>query len=451
MDNELGSISEKIIMLSIDKLTAAEINTLQKKKLIELLDYVSRKSPFYKTLFQKKSIDILKIRTIEDLKYLPTTSKEDLQLQNIEFLCVPKSKVIEYTSTSGTLGTPVTIALTGGDLSRLAYNEYLSFNCIGASASDVFQLALTLDKQFMAGMAYYQGAARLKAGVVRTGPGAASMQWETIFRVNTTTIVVVPSFILKLIDYARDHGIDYQKSPVKRAICIGENIRDNNFEINTVGKRIKQIWDIELYSTYASTEMQTAFTECSFGKGGHIHPELLIAEVLDDNGNSLPFGETGELTITTLGVEGMPLIRYRTGDICALYNFPCACGRNTLRISPILGRKQQMIKFKGTSLYPSVIYEILNSNSDIKDYVLEVSSNELDTDDIVIWIAVKAQSEKLLAQLTSYLHASLRVMPKIVFTDIHEIQKKQQGGIGRKPLRFIDNRVFNKSYKPDHG
>ncbi|MDO9254520.1 MAG: AMP-binding protein [Bacteroidales bacterium] len=433
-------------MLPVDKLTSAEIYDLQNTKLKELLAYVNLRSPFYKSLFEKKDIDISKIETIEDLKFLPTTTKEDLQLQNMAFLCVPKSEITEYTSTSGTLGAPVTIALTTSDLSRLAYNEYLSFTGTGATSADIFQLALTLDKQFMAGMAYYQGAARLKAGVVRTGPGAPSMQWETIFRVNSTAMVVVPSFILKLIEYAQDNGIDYRNSPMKRAICIGENVRTDNFELNTIGKRIKEFWDIELFSTYASTEMQTAFTECAFGKGGHIHPELLIAEVVDDEGNPLPFGEKGELTVTTLGVEGMPLVRYRTGDICTLVNQPCECGRQTLRISPILGRKQQMIKFKGTSLYPSVIYEILNSNSDIIDYVLEVSSNELDTDDILIWIAVKEPSEKLLAQLTSYLHASLRVMPKIIFADISEIHKKQQGGIGRKPLRFVDRRTNKENW-----
>lgn len=427
-------------MLPIDKLTSGEIYNLQNAKLKELLNYVSLRSPFYKSLFEKNDIDILKIKTIDELKFLPTTTKEDLQLQNMDFLCVPKGKITEYTSTSGTLGAPVTIALTTNDLTRLAYNEYLSFTGTGAASSDIFQLALTLDKQFMAGMAYYQGAARLKAGVVRTGPGAPSMQWETIFRVKSTTMVVVPSFILKLIEYAQDNGIDYRNSPIKRAICIGENVRTDNFELNTIGKRIKESWNIQLFSTYASTEMQTAFTECAFGEGGHIHPELLIAEVVDDEGRALPFGEKGELTVTTLGVEGMPLIRYRTGDICALFNEPCSCGRHTLRISPIMGRKQQMIKFKGTSLYPSVIYEILNSNNDIIDYVLEVSSNELDTDDILIWIAVKEPSEKLMAQLTSYLHASLRVMPKIVFTDINEIHKKQQGGIGRKPIRFVDKR-----------
>ncbi len=428
-------------MLPIDKLTSIEIFELQSNKLKDLLEYANRQSPFYKSLFGKTGIDISRIKTVEDLRFLPTTTKQDLQLQNMDFLCVPKCEITEYTSTSGTLGSPVTIALTANDLNRLAYNEYLSFTATGATSSDIFQLALTLDKQFMAGMAYYQGAARLKAGVVRTGPGAPSMQWETIFRVNTTALVVVPSFILKLIEYAQDNGIDYRNSPLKRAICIGENVRTDNLELNTIGKRIKDFWDIDLYSTYASTEMQTAFTECSFGRGGHIHPELLIAEVIDEVGNPLPIGEKGELTITTLGVEGMPLVRYRTGDICTLIDQPCECGRQTHRISPILGRKQQMIKFKGTSVYPSVIYEILNSNNDIIDYVLEVSSNELDTDDILIWIAVKEPSEKLLTQLKSYLHASLRVMPKIIFADIAEIHKKQQGGIGRKPIRFVDNRA----------
>src|SRR5690606_30519302 len=104
--------------------------------------------------------------------------------------------------------------------------------------------------------------------------------------------------------------------------------------LNTLGEKISSEWRIKLYNTYASTEMQTAFTECSAGRGGHQQPDLILLEILDDDGNPLKEGEYGEVTITTLGVEGMPLLRYRTGDICCFYETPCTCGRKSKRLSP---------------------------------------------------------------------------------------------------------------------
>lgn len=426
---------------NIDKLSPEEIREIQVKKLQDLLAYLNQKSPFYKGILRNSRMDNIAIDSLDQMQQLPTTDKEDLQLSNWQFLCVEPSEIIEYTTTSGTLGTPVTIALTGNDLDRLAYNEYLSFTSAGSSKQDVFQLALTLDKQFMAGMAYYLGANKLGAGVVRTGPGVPSMQWDTIFRVKTSTIVAVPSFIIKLIEYADEQGIDLNSSPVKKIICIGENIRNENFELNSLGGKILERWNIRLFSTYASTEMQTAFTECNAGKGGHLHPELLIAEVLDDDGKWVKPGDYGELTITTLGIEGMPLLRYRTGDICRMYEEPCSCGRNTLRISPIYGRKKQMIKFKGTTLYPPVIFDILNARREIKDYLVEVYSNNLETDEILIHIAMDNPTEKTAAMLKSYLHAALRVRPEIAFTAIEEIREKQIIGDGRKISKILDRRT----------
>jgi len=428
--------NERLDFGSHEEISKHQITALKKH-----LEYISNNSPFYKKLIKKNGISINKINSISDLKYLPTTSKDELQQFNWDFLAVPKENIREFSTTSGTLGSPVTIALTQNDLNRLAYNEYLSFLETGASSSDIFQLALTLDKQFIAGMAYYLGASKLSAGVVRTGPGAPSMQWETINRINSTSLVVVPSFLIKLIEFAHENSIDLNKSSVKRAICIGENIRNQALELNTIGQKVKEHWNINLHSTYASTEMQTAFTECSQGQGGHIHSELLIAEVLNDDGLPVNSGECGELTITTLGIEGMPLLRYRTGDLCSVIEKPCLCGRNSLRITPIYGRKQQMIKFKGTTLYPPAIFDILNSQHDIKDYLIEVFSNEFGNDEILIHIAAREQSEKLTASLKSYLHASLRVRPEINFSTIEDIQLKQSIGVGRKISKFIDNRV----------
>src|SRR5690606_18411458 len=125
-------------------------------------------------------------------------------------------------------------------------------------------------------------------------------------------------------------------------------------------------------------------TECEHGVGGHHHPELIVVELLDDDNQPVPDGEMGEVTITTLGVEGMPLIRFKTGDLCRAHREPCACGRTTLRLSPVLGRKQQMIKFKGTTLYPPALYDVLNLIDGVNDYVVEVYTNEVGTDAIRI-------------------------------------------------------------------
>ena len=182
-----------------------EIKAIQEEKLQLLLSYLHAHSPFYRELFASHHIDYRSIKTLRDLSVIPTTSKEDLQKRNDDFFCVDRRQIIEYTSTSGTLGNPVTIALTENDLNRLAYNEYSSFICARWIAADIYQLMLTLDRQFMAGMAYYSGIRKLGAGLIRLGPGVPSIQWETIERLKPTAIVAVPSFIYRLIQYAKEH------------------------------------------------------------------------------------------------------------------------------------------------------------------------------------------------------------------------------------------------------
>ncbi|HRP56560.1 AMP-binding protein [Agriterribacter sp.] len=419
---------------------AAVIQSIQDQKLQELLQYLQNKSPFYKEIFARHAVDVSAIKSVQHLVHIPATNKEDLQQRNDDFLCVSRDKIIEYTSTSGTLGSPVTVALTEHDLERLAYNEYASFVCADGVATDVYQLMLTLDRQFMAGMAYYSGIRKLGAGIIRVGPGVSSLQWETIFRLKPTAIVGVPSFILKLIRYAEEHGIDINSSSVKKAICIGENIRNTDFSLNVLGRKINEAWKIILYSTYASTEMQTAFTECHAGKGGHHNPELVIAELLDENNMQVPPGVPGEVTITTLGVEGMPLLRYKTGDICMFFEQPCSCGRNTIRLSPVIGRKKQMIKFKGTTLFAPALFDLLNGMEEVKDYVAEIYSNEIGTDEVVLHLLPLRNSEECDRKIRAYLQAKLRVTPQVKYITIEEMQRMQFPEAGRKAVKFIDRR-----------
>ena len=424
----------------IEKTSSLEIKNFQEKKLKDLLQYLERYSPFYRSFFQENHIQISEIKTLEDLQKIPVTTKDHLQQFNNDFICVPKSEIIDYVTTSGTLGDPVTFALTDKDLERLAYNEAISFACCGVGKEDTLQLMTTMDRRFMAGLAYFLGARKLGAGIIRVGSGVPELQWDSILKFKPTYLITVPSFLLKLIEYAQQHNIDLKNMGVKAAICIGEPIREQDFALNILAKKIKKDWDIELFSTYASTEMSTAFNECEMHNGGHHHPELIIAEILDENNLPVSYGEVGELTITTLGIEAMPLLRFKTGDMVQAYNEPCKCGRNTLRLGPVVGRKKQMIKYKGTTLYPPAMYNILNDFPGIESYVIEIFHNELGTDEILIKIASSTISEELLMEIKDHFRAKLRVAPKIEFATSEEIEALRFPPLSRKPVDLIDRR-----------
>ena len=205
------------------------IRLFQEEKLRELLQYLKEKSPYYQRLFRENNIDITQIQHLEDLQRLPTTSKDDLQRYNDDFLCVPKEGIVDYASTSGTLGKPVTFGLTDRDLERLAYNEAISLSCAGISQGDVVQLMTTIDRRFMAGLAYFLGIRHLGASIVRIGAGIPELQWDSILSYHPTYLIAVPSFLLKLIEYAEKNDIDYRHSSVKGVVCIGETLRQQDF------------------------------------------------------------------------------------------------------------------------------------------------------------------------------------------------------------------------------
>lgn len=424
----------------IESRPLSEQQRFQERKLPETLTYLQQHSNFYRELFQKHRIDIHAIKTITDLQQIPVTTKDDLQQRNQDFVCVPPSKIIDYITTSGTLGDPVTFPLTDKDLDRLAYNEYISFVCADGSPNDIYQLMTTLDRRFMAGLAYFLGIRKMGAGVVRVGAGIPELQWDTLNRIHPTAFVTVPSFLLKLIEYAEAHKIDFRNTSIKKAICIGEALRNQDFSLTTLGQRIQDKWDIKLYSTYASTEMSAAFTECGEGKGGHHHPELVIVEFLDENNQPVKEGEPGEVTITTLGVEGMPLLRFKTGDLCYHYSEPCACGRQTIRLGPIIGRRKQMIKYKGTTLYPPALYEILDNMEGVKNYVVEVFTNEIGTDEILIRVGCDEVPEHFEKDIKDHFRAKLRVAPLVKFESVELINRLKFPELSRKPIVFFDKR-----------
>lgn len=417
-----------------------EIKQFQEEKLQELMSYLAKKSPYYRKVFSENNIEVSDIKLLEDLEKLPITTKDDLYKFNDDFICVEPSKLIDYVTTSGTTGSPVFFGLSDKDLDRLAYNEAISFACSKVSQEDTVQLMTTIDRRFLAGLAYFLGARKLGAGIIRVGAGIPELQWDSIFKFNPTYLIAVPSFLLKLIEYADNNNIDLNSNSVKGVICIGEPLKTQDFLDNSLSKKIKNKWNIELYSTYASTEMSTAFAECEFQQGGHHHPELIIVEVLDDDNKPVSEGEDGELVITTLGVEAMPLLRFKTGDVVRAHQDACKCGRNTLRLGPVIGRKKHMIKYKGTTIYPPAMYNLLNDFSEIENYIIEIDKNEVGLDTITIKLGTKAASEDLMKRLRDHIRAKLRVLPTIVILSIDDVNKLKFPGINRKPILFVDKR-----------
>lgn len=419
-----------------------EIKEYQDRRLQEAIAYLACNSPFYKRLFSESGINPSDIRTIEDLQRLPFTEKKDLQLHNEEFLCVSKDKIVDYITTSGTLGDPVTFGCTDSDLERLAYNEMKSFSCAGLRRGDIVQLMTTLDKRFMAGLAYFLGIRKMGASIIRVGNGMPELQWDTINRIKPDTIMCVPSFILRLIEYAEQHDIDYKNSSIKRIIGIGEGLRNQDFTLNLLGTRIKEKWDVELFATYSSTEMGATFSECQYGCGGHVHPELIIVEIIGEDDKPVKDGEVGEVVVTTLGVEGMPLLRFRTGDMSSKIIGQCACGRNSYRLTPLVGRKNNMIKLKGTTIYPPAINDVLDNTPYVINYVVVVQNSYAGTDEVVVKIGARGnQPFDIIKDLKDRFRSRIRVAPIVEVLSPEDVSRINNPSNTRKPIKFIDNRA----------
>ncbi|MDH6602302.1 phenylacetate-coenzyme A ligase PaaK-like adenylate-forming protein [Myroides gitamensis] len=224
-------------------------------------------------------------------------------------------------------------------------------------------------------------------------------------------------------------------------ICIGEALRTADLQPSILANRILEKWPLELFSTYASTEMGAAFTECHLHQGGHVIPELIITEILDEANIPVQEGELGELVITTLGVEGIPLVRFKTGDMVRKHTTPCSCGRNSYRLGPVEGRKKHMIKYKGTTFYPPAIHDMLNAFKSIQMHLVEVKTNDIGTDEIVIRLVSTDTSDEYMKQIKDTFRAKLRVTPQVVFEEMEVLQPIVFNALSRKPITFIDKRV----------
>lgn len=427
--------------IDIQHLSREQLNQMQLELLQEQLKYTAQKSPFYKNRLNKNGINVSNVKNLADLIIIPPTTKEDIIQLNDDFLAVPKQDIIDICLTSATSGEkPAMLLQTHSDLIRLAYNEEIAFAMTGLSRNDTLLICAALDRAFMAGLAYFMGGSKINARVVRSGSGSAAQHWEMLKVTKATAIVGVPSLMRKIAEYGMDCGENPRATTVKKLIAIGEPTRDKSLNLLPLTKNLEEIWDAEIYSTYASTELATTYCECLHRSGGHIRPELIITEILDENNNPVPVGVEGEVVVTPLGVTGMPLLRFKTGDISFIIDDFCACRRTTQRIAPVLGRKKQMLKYKGTTLFPNSILAALEGTAYYDEGYVEVKSNPDGTDNVILHLCVKnhAINKSLIKE---QLRAKIRVVPEVIIQSKQDITKiVYQPEKKRKRITFIDSR-----------
>ncbi len=414
------------------------IKQVQTQLLQEHLMYCLNNSSFYKKYLGNRIEDISKIN-LENFKNIPLTEKSFIEKNNNGFCAVDSSQIVDIVLSSGTTGQPIKIMYTEHDLKRLAYNEEKSFIGCGLTKDDIVLLTCTMDRCFIAGLAYFLGITSLGAAAIRNGHGSLDSHSEIIQNMKTTVIVGVPSFLKKLGIYMQKENKDPASSSVTKMVCIGEPLRNEKVELLDLGIELEKIWNAKVYSTYASSETITTFCECEAQCGGHLHPDLAIIEIIDEQGNVIKDRGIGEIVVTPLGIEGMPLVRYKTDDISFLMNEPCKCGRNSMRLGPIVGRKNQMMKIKGTTLYPQAVYNALDSLNFVQEYYIEVT-NDIDlSDNLIIHIAVNEQDFDL-QLLQDRLQSRLRVKPNVILEKKAVIKKIIYTQEIRKPIRFFDRR-----------
>lgn len=421
--------------------SAADIGRIERLAWQKTFRRAAARSPFYREHFRKAGIGLRTPVPFERLAEIPPIDKDAISARASDFLCAPENRISDIVTTSGSTGQPLVWKLTDRDLERLAVNESYSFSCAGLARGDTVILAVALDRCFIAGMAYFLGLRKLGCAIERVGPASPLMHLDMIRRTRPTAIVGVPSFLCLLAQKAVEAGCDPAGLGIRKAICIGEPIREADLSLNRTGALLERQWGARTFSTYGNTELANSLCECEAGCGGHVHPEFLYIEALDEEGRPVPDGVPGELTATTFGVEAMPLIRYRTGDYAAIYREPCRCGRASARLGPIVGRKQHKLKIKGTTIFPSTLRRVLEESPGVRSSVIIARRAQDLSDTVEVRAACAGDGAAVLAALRERFQAEAKVTPQLTVAAPEEIEALQMPEGARKRRYFVDLRV----------
>ncbi|AIH04692.1 MULTISPECIES: phenylacetate--CoA ligase [Thermodesulfobacterium] len=418
-----------------------KLREIQLQRLKEVVRRVYEKVPFYRKKFDEAGIKPEDIRSLEDIKYLPFTSKTDMrEAYPFGLFAVPLSEIVEIHTSSGTTGKPVVAGYTVKDIALWAEVMARCLVMVGATKDDIVQIAYGYG-MFTGGLGFHYGAQKIGATVVPASAGNTRRQIELMKDFGTTFLACTPSYALYLTEYAKEEmGIDLSTLKLRIGSFGAEMWTEE------MRKEIERRMGIKAYNVYGLTEIigPGVAHECPAQQGLHVWEDHFYPEIIDpETGEPLPEGQEGELVLTSLTREGMPMIRFRTRDITTLHREKCACGRTLAKIERIKGRSDDMIKVRGVMIFPYQIeqailevqgvephYQIILTRPHYLDEVeVQVEmSKEIFSDDVKTIETLRKRLEKKIEQ-------TVGVRVKVTLVEPKSIPRSEG-----KAKRIIDKR-----------
>jgi phenylacetate-CoA ligase len=422
----------------VETMNRADLEKLQLTRLKETIEKAGH-SAFYNKIFKEHQITPDSIRSLDDLKKIPFTTKDDLR-NNYPFglAAVPLQKCVRLHSSSGTTGNPTVVLHSAKDLDEWANQVARCMYMVGLRDTDIFQNTSGYG-MFTGGLGFQYGAERLGALTVPAAAGNTKRQIKFITDFGTTCLHIIPSYATRLAEVMYESGIDPRKDTRLHTVCIGAEPHSEAQRL-----RIEELLGVKAYNCFGMSEMNgpgVAF-ECKEQNGLHIWEDYVIVEIIDPvTLEPVPEGETGELVLTTINREAMPLLRYRTRDLTHIISGSCPCGRTHKRIARFKGRSDDMIILKGVNLFPVQIETILMKFKELgNNYLItiendemqiEVELSELFTDDYSVL-------QRLTKEVTRQLKDELLLTPKVKLVGRGSLPV-QEGKAGRvKDLRKVN-------------
>lgn len=374
----------------MEKISRKKLKEVQLKRLRKIVMYAYENVPFYRKKIDEAGTDA-NIKSFDDLEKIPFTTKDDLR-KNAPFglLTLPMENYIELHASSGTTGEPVTVCYTREDIETWAEVMARCLSMAGLTKKDIFQIPIPYGT-FTGAFGFHYGGQRVGALIIPTGKGDSERQIRLMEYYGTTFIAGIASYALHLAKIAKKIGIEPKEL----------NVRDGIFgaEIFTkeTKRKIREEWNMDVHDIYGLTEMcgPGVSADCDEHDGLHIWEDHFFAEIIDPKtGERIEDEEEGELVLTTLTKEGMPIIRYRTRDITFFYDGLCNCGRTHKKHAPIKGRSDDMIIVKGTNIFPSQIEEAVMRHEKVGSNWLMILEKVGDMDGIVVKVEAREKLDE---------------------------------------------------------